>query len=48
LEKLGRRNEISAEIDAIWAGLALDAWALVPEGSREAYLDWFDTVDRGE
>jgi hypothetical protein len=41
-EKITRLNEISAEIDAIWAESALDAWALIPEASREAYLAWYD------
>lgn len=45
LEKLARRNELSEEIDAVWAGYALDAWETVPEASREAYLDWFDSQD---
>jgi len=40
MEKLARRNEISSEIDAVWAGYALDAWEMVPEASREAFLDW--------
>jgi hypothetical protein len=44
-EKLARRNEISAEIDAIWAEYALDAWEMVPEASRDAYLDWCDSQD---
>jgi hypothetical protein len=45
MEKLARRNEISSEIDAIWAEYALDAWEMVPEASRDAYLDWCDTQD---
>jgi hypothetical protein len=43
-EKITRLNEISAEIDAIWADRALDAWGLIPEASREAYLAWYDEV----
>jgi len=43
-EKITRLNEISAEIDAIWADRALDAWALIPEASRDAYLAWYDAV----
>lgn len=43
-EKIARLNEISAEIDAIWADRALDAWVLIPEESREAYLAWYDAA----
>ncbi len=43
-QKLARLNEISAEIDAVWADRALDAWALIPEASREAYLAWYDAA----
>lgn len=42
--KITRLNEISAEIDAIWAERALDAWALIPEESRDAYLSWYDAA----
>jgi hypothetical protein len=43
-QKITRLNEISAEIDAIWAERALDAWALIPVESRDAYLAWYEEV----
>jgi len=46
-EKINRLNEISAEIDAIWADRALYAWALIPEASRNAYLAWYDEAIGG-
>ncbi len=47
-EKLARRNELSAQIDAIWADLALEAWVLIPQPSRDAYLAWYDALPGGE
>ncbi len=42
LDKCARLNEISAEIDAIWVELAETAWVMVPEDSRQDFIDWVE------
>jgi hypothetical protein len=40
LEKVQRLNELSLEIDTIWVNLADQAWWMIPQDSRDDYLEW--------